>query len=133
HATYADHELELPSGSNPGRIFGGQRFLHHVAAETRWVPANGGEARENEVEVVTGGLDRVPRGRARKFRGAPFGGQRGVVVVRFILDGSAVLDYGVMHDLGPADAFVIPPGHPWRLAGVSPDLRLLQVTTSQLG
>jgi len=65
HATYADHELILPSGSNPGRIFGGQRFLHHIATETLWVPANGGEAQETEVEAATSGLADVGRsGRA---------------------------------------------------------------------
>ena len=36
HATYADHKLELPNGSNPGRIYGGQYFLRHVAADTPW-------------------------------------------------------------------------------------------------
>ena len=50
----------------------------------------------------------------------------------FLLDGSAMLDYRGMHEVGPADAFVIPPGQPWRLTGVSPDFRLLHVTTRRL-
>ena len=133
HATYADHELRLPSGSNPGRIFGGQRFLHHIATETLWVPANGGEAQETEVEAATSGLADVRTVRPRNLEALAFGGHRGELVFGFILDGSAVLDYRGMHDLRPADAFVIPPGHAWRLTGVSADLRVLQVTTSQLG
>ena len=47
HETFADHELELAERpSNPARIFGGQRFLRHVAADTPWTPFNGGEAQE---------------------------------------------------------------------------------------
>jgi mannose-6-phosphate isomerase-like protein (cupin superfamily) len=132
HATYADHELQLPNGDNPGRLFGGQRFLRHVAADTPWVPANGGEAQETEVEVATSGLADVRTVRPVNLEALAFGGHRGELVFGFILDGTAVLDYRGMHELGPADAFVIPPGHAWRLTGVSPDLRLLHVTTARL-
>ena len=38
------------------RIYGGQRFLRHVAADTPWTPANGGEAQETALEVATSGL-----------------------------------------------------------------------------
>ena len=132
HATYADHELELPNGSNPGRIFGGQRFLRHVAAETPWTPAYGGEAQETEVEVATSGLADVRTLRPRNQEALSFGGHGGELVFGFVLDGSAVLDYRGMHELGPADAFTVPPGQPWRLTGVSPDLHLLHVTTGPL-
>ena len=132
HATYADHELELPNGSNPGRIFGGQRFLRHVAAETPWTPAYGGEAQETEVEVATSALGNARTLRPLNGENLSFGGHGGELVFGFILDGSAVLDYRGMRDLGPADAFAIPPGQPWRLTNVSPDLRLLHVTTGSL-
>lgn len=132
HATYADHALELPNGSNPWRIFGGQRFLHHVASETPWTPANGGEAQETEVETATSGLADVRTLRPRNQEALNFGGHRGELVLGFVLDGSAMLDYRGMHEVGPADAFVIPPGQAWRLAGPSPDFRLLQVTTAEM-
>jgi quercetin dioxygenase-like cupin family protein len=132
HATYADHELELPNGSNPWRIFGGQRFLHHVAAETPWTSANGGEAQETEVQVATSGLAEVRTLRPRNREAMAFGGYRGELVVGFVLDGSAMLDYRGMHELGPADAFVIPPGQPWRLTHPTSDFRLLHVTTGPL-
>jgi mannose-6-phosphate isomerase-like protein (cupin superfamily) len=132
HATYADHGLELPNGSNPGRIFGGQRFLRHIAAETPWTPANGGEAQETEVEVATSGLAEVRTLRPRNREALAFGGQHGELVFGFVLDGSAALDYRGIHEVGPADAFVIPPGQPWRLTNASADLRLLHVTTGQL-
>jgi quercetin dioxygenase-like cupin family protein len=132
HATYADHELELPNGSNPGRIYGGQRFLRHVAAQTPWTPANGGEAQETEVEVATSGLADVRTVRPRNRESLSFGGRYGELVFGFVLDGSAMLDYRGLHELGPADAFVIPPGQPWQLTHPSPDFRLLHVATGQL-
>jgi quercetin dioxygenase-like cupin family protein len=133
HATYADHELELPNGSNPGRIFGGQRFLHHVAADTPWTPANGGEVQESEVEIATSGLADVRTVRPLRGEALSFGGKHGELIFGFVLDGSAMLDYRGLREVGPADAFVIPPGHSWQLTHPSPDFRLLHVTTANLG
>jgi quercetin dioxygenase-like cupin family protein len=132
HATYADHRLQLPNGSNSGAIFGGQRFLRHVAAETAWTPANGGEAQETEVEVATSGLAEVRTFRPRNGEALAFGGHGGELVFGFVLDGSAMLDYRGLNELGAADAFVIPPGQPWRLTHPSSDFRLLHVTTAPL-
>ncbi|MGE5563327.1 MAG: cupin domain-containing protein [Bacillota bacterium] len=132
HATFADHQLQLPNGSKPGRIFGGQRFLHHIAAQAPWTPANGGEAQESEVDVATSGLAEVRTLRPRGGDALTFGGHGGELVFGFVLGGSAMLDYRGLHELGPADAFVIPPGQPWRLASPSEDLRLLHVATAQL-
>jgi quercetin dioxygenase-like cupin family protein len=132
HATYADHELELPNGSNQGRIFGGQRFLRHIAAEIPWTPANGGEAQETDVEVATSGLADVRTLRPRNGETLSFGGRYGELVFGFVLDGSAMLDYRGVHEVGPADAFVIPPGQGWQLTHPSGDFRLLYVATAQL-
>ena len=132
HATYADHRLELPNGNNPDRIYGGQRFLRHVAADTPWTPANGGEAQETGVEVATSGLADVRTLRPRNEESLSFGGHRGELVFGFVLDGSAMLDYRGMREVGPADAFAIPPGQAWQLTHPSPDFRLLHMTTAQL-
>ena len=132
HETFADHDLELPNGHYPGRIYGGQRFLRHVAAKTPWTPTNGGEARETEIKVATSGLAEVRTLRPRHGEALAFGGHRGELVFGFVLDGSATLDHRCMRDVAPADAFVIPPGKAWRLRHPSPDFRLLHVTTTQL-
>jgi quercetin dioxygenase-like cupin family protein len=132
HATYADHQLELPNGSNPGRILGGQRFLHHVAAATPWTSANGGEAQATEVAIATSGLAEVRTLRQRHGEAMSFGGHRGELVFGFALEGSATLDYRGLHEIAPADAFVIPPGQPWQLRQPSDDFRLLLVTTTRL-
>jgi quercetin dioxygenase-like cupin family protein len=129
HETFADHELQLPSGSNPDRIFGGQRFLRQVASRTPWSPAYCGEAQETDMWRATSGLAQARTIRPLNGEAIAFGGHGGELVFGFVLDGSAVLDYRGMHDVGPADSFVIPPGQPWRLRGPSDDFRLLHVTT----
>jgi quercetin dioxygenase-like cupin family protein len=132
HATFADHELELPNGSNPGRVYGGQYFLHHVAAETPWTSADEGLAQETQVAVATSGLAEVRTLRPRNGNSLSFGGHGGELVFGFVLDGSAALDYRGLHEVGPADAFVIPPGQPWQLTHPSSDFRLLHVATAPL-
>ena len=130
HETLADHDLALPNETlAPGRDFGGQRFLHSVAARTPWTAhgAAGFERRETGMAEATAGLAdaRVirPAG-ARAFKAPP---HRGEFLFGFLLEGSAALDYADAHALGPGDAFVIPAGEPWGLSGASADLALLEV------
>jgi len=132
HETLADHDLELPNGRNPDRIYGGQRFLRHVAANTLWTPAYGGEAQETALKVATSGLAEARTLRTQHGDPLAFGGHRGELVFGFVLDGSATLEYRGMHEVAPADAFVIPPGHAWKLRQPTPDFRLLHVTTTGL-
>ena len=72
----------------------------------------------------TGGAQTVSGG---DIKGAS--ANEGALVFGFVLEGSARLDFGGGHSLGPADAFVIPPREVWRLTGMSADFRLLHVTT----
>ena len=134
HETFADHEMHLPNdGRDPDRIFGGQRFLHHVAANTPWTPFGGGEAQETDLARATGGLGeaRVVRsGRARELNFPPHEGE---LVFVFVLDGSAELKRDGSHAVDAGDSFVIRPQEPWTLAHMSPDFQLLHVTTSRLG
>ena len=132
HATYADHNLKLPNGSNPGRIYGGQYFLRHVAADTPWSSADEGLAQLTDVGVASSGLAEVRTLRPRGGNTLSFGGQHGELIFGFVLDGSAVLDYRGLNEVGPLDAFVIPPGQPWQLTHPTPDFRLLHVVTAPL-
>ena len=129
HATFAEYEMELPNGSNPGRMFGGQRFLRHVAADVPWTPSNGGEAQETAIADATGGLAEVRTVRAAGSASIDFPMHDGELVLGFVLDGTAELGERA---IGPADAFVVPPGRRWRLRRLSPDFRLLHVTTARL-
>ena len=130
HETFADHVLELPNGeARPGRVYGGQRFLHHVAASAGWRDWHGGEAQATALRAATDGLAdaRIVRPGAAGTIAAP--AHDGALVFGFVLEGSARLSVGESHALGPADAFVIPPDRPWGLGAMSADFRLLHVTT----
>ncbi|HEV2817285.1 MAG TPA: hypothetical protein VGW40_08725 [Allosphingosinicella sp.] len=133
HETFADHEMALPNGAaDPAREYEGQVFLHHVAAQAPWAPWHGAQAQATAVAEATGGRAgaRILRPGAAPAIAVP--PHEGELVFGFLLEGSARLEHGEVHPLGPADAFVIPPGAPWRLAGMSGDLRLLHVTTARL-
>lgn len=133
HATLADHDMDLPNGRpDAPKAWGGQHFLHHVAAHAPWTPWHGAEAQETRVLGATGGLAdaRMLRpGAAPEIAVPPHDGE---LVFGFVLEGSVRLGFGEGHRLGPADAFVIPPGEAWRLSDASEDFRLLHVTTGRM-
>ena len=122
HATFADHELELPNGSNPDRIFESQRFLRYIAA-------SGSE--ESGLAAATNGLAdaRFIRGGAHDIDFPPHDGE---LCFGFVMKGAATLHCDGEHELGHADAFVVPPGEPWRVTAASEDFLLLHVTTARL-
>ncbi len=130
HETFADHELQLPNGSGePARLFAGQRFLRHVAANTPWTSFAGGEAQESQMELATAGIAQV-----RTIRGSAlqFPGHFGELVFGFVLQGGGHLQFRGDHDLAAGAAFVIPPEEAWSVANASRDFRLLHVTTRTL-
>lgn len=56
HATFVEHELELPNGVDPGRWYGGQRYVHHRAADTQWsADGPGVRVQSLELEPATSG------------------------------------------------------------------------------
>jgi quercetin dioxygenase-like cupin family protein len=132
HATFAEHRFDLPNGKDPARLFGDQRFLHHLSPDVPWTPFSGAEAQESALTQATGGLAELRTVRARAAQTIEFPQHDGELVFGFLLDGSAELAFRGTHALGPADAFVIPPGEPWRLTATSTDLRLLHLTTARL-
>jgi quercetin dioxygenase-like cupin family protein len=132
HETFADHDLALPnSRSDPDRLFRGQRFLHHVTANSPWMAWHGAEAQLTGVRDASGGLvdARTLRPGGPDVAVPPHDGE---LVFGFVLEGSVRLEYGAVHALGPADAFVIPPGEAWRMTAPSDDFRLLHVTSSAI-
>jgi quercetin dioxygenase-like cupin family protein/uncharacterized cupin superfamily protein len=58
HATYTDHELQLPTARFiPGRLFRDQRFVRHRANQAQWSSQHGGvEFRDLGVAEATDGL-----------------------------------------------------------------------------
>lgn len=134
HETHADHELKLPSARrDKSRLFAGQRFLHHVARAAPWQALHGGEAQETALKMASGGLAEartIRRGAAPEIAFPAHGGE---LAFGFVIEGRARLEMAGSHDLGPADAFAIPPGQEWKLDRVTPDFRLLQVLASVPG
>jgi len=129
HETFADHEMTLPRGERREGLYSGQRFLHHVAETTPWTPFLGAEAQDTQMLAATGGLCEVRTMRPADATSLDFPSHDGELVFGFVLDGRAKLNG---KSLAATDAFVIPPGDAWKLAGMSRDFRLLHVTTARL-
>jgi quercetin dioxygenase-like cupin family protein len=132
HATLAEYQFDLPNGVNVGSTFGAQRFLHHVAADCPWTRFDGGEAQETAVAEATGGLAEVRTIRPAETSSVAFDRHQGELVFGFVLGGSATLEFRGSHQIGAADAFVIPPDEAWSLEAVSRDFSLLHVVTARL-
>lgn len=134
HETLADHDMLLPNGrSSAPKDYAGQLFLHHVAAKSPWAKWHGGEAQATALKDATRGLAEARTLRPGDSPVIEIPPHEGELVFGFVLGGSARLEHGGSHALGPADAFVIPPQEPWRIGQASDDFRLLHVTTSVPG
>jgi mannose-6-phosphate isomerase-like protein (cupin superfamily) len=60
HETWRDHDLDLPTPAlRPERLFDGQRFVRHVAADARWRQSHGVDIRDTGIGAATNGLASV--------------------------------------------------------------------------
>lgn len=67
HETFVEHDLWLPTGRVlPERLFGGQRFVRHIAREATWTasPIAGCEKRDTGIEAAT---NRLASARVHRF------------------------------------------------------------------
>lgn len=134
HVTAIDHEMTLPTGRRlPEREYGGQAFVHHVAARAGWMPWRlpGFEHRETGVAAGTRGMAGVQV--ARPLPGAApaaMAHHDADILFAFVLEGGVTLEAedGARHALAAGDAFTIPPGLATRLADPSADLEILEVS-----
>lgn len=130
HVTTIDHEMDLPNGSNPARVFAGQRFVHHKADEARWTPFRlpGFAARDTLIAEHTGNVAGVHV--VRPAAGRPvWASHAGDILFSFVMSGQMRLEAEeTAQDLSAGDAFVIPPGLKTRYAEPSEDLELLEVS-----
>jgi quercetin dioxygenase-like cupin family protein len=130
HPTHVEHELALPTPLRPGRAYGGQRFVHHVATRAARVAAAiaGLDACELGIAAATAGHAAAHVLEARE-PGAVTGRRVYVhdaeLLFHVVLRGELTIDDD--HRLGPADAFAIPAGRPFSWSDGSADLALLQV------
>lgn len=125
HETWRDHALDLPNAAlRPGRLFEGQRFLRHIAADAPWLPAPepGFLCRDTGVADASGGAVDV-----RVLR-APSGHtpwtdalQAGRIAFFQVLSGRLQLAGPSLgdHFLNAGDACALPQGARYRLAAES--------------
>jgi mannose-6-phosphate isomerase-like protein (cupin superfamily) len=135
HETLVDHDLELPTPTvDPARSFGGQRFVHHRAAEAQWQPwrVPGFECREAGIGAATGGLAevRVVRPRRAPSGGAAFGRHGGELLFWFVVAGetAARIGAGDPTPLVRGDAVTVPARTEHALTEWSDELELLEIT-----
>ena len=134
HATFADHDMALPNRrGDPARLFGRQRFLHHVAAEMPWTDFHGARARDTAIHDASAGIADIREIRMAAGQRIDVPAHDGELVFGFLLDGSGRLDFRAGFNVGPADSFVIPPGERWSLGSGADGLKLLHVTTARMG
>jgi len=130
HVTTIEHEMDLPNGNNPDRVFAGQRFVHHKADRAEWGPFRlpGFQARDTTIHHHTGGVAGVHV--VRPDSGAPvWASHDSDILFSFVMAGELTLAaQGSSQQLTAGDAFVIPPGQKTRYSEPSKDLELLEVS-----
>ncbi|MGI8722270.1 MAG: cupin domain-containing protein [Geodermatophilaceae bacterium] len=146
HETTAEHVITLPTPEvRPDRIFDGQRFVRHAAAEATWEPwrSAGFEVRDTGIGAATDGLAGV---RVVRLSGNAASANDGVsaedvmstmdvihdgeLLFWFILAGTTTLHAQGRPDepLGRGAAVAVPAGLGHRLGEHSDDLELLEIT-----
>jgi len=133
HRTSLDHDLTLPNpGHQPDRLYGGQRFAFHRAAETPWEPSvsPGVLSQNTGLDEASGGLVSVHR-----HKGDPLAldltnddDLRLIVVT----DGSATLSRpdGTTEDLSEGSSATIPAGATYRIDGDTDGTIVLDVRSA---
>ncbi len=92
HETWADHEMALPTEEiKPDREFGGQRFLHYIAANSEWKSNEfaGFEASDTGMHAASNGMAEVYR--LRSIAGnnwSPQGRTGSILLFYFVIKGS---------------------------------------------
>jgi mannose-6-phosphate isomerase-like protein (cupin superfamily) len=137
HDTVAEHTITLPTLTiDRDRVFGGQQFVRHIAADATTVPSvwGGFNERDTGIGVATSGLagarvltasDTV---RPSEGTGTALT-HDGEFAMNVVLSGSATLTVdGRTEQLGERDAVTFPAGVEWTWSQCSSDFELLDVT-----
>jgi mannose-6-phosphate isomerase-like protein (cupin superfamily) len=137
HDTVAEHTITLPTLTiDRDRVFGGQQFVRHIAADATTVPSvwGGFNERDTGIGVATSGLagarvltasDTV---RPSEGTGTALT-HDGEFAMNVVLSGSATLTVdGRTEQFGERDAVTFPAGAEWTWSQCSSDFELLDVT-----
>jgi len=114
HETWVEHEIRLPTNElKPDRVFNGQRFVRHIAAEAAWTPSefDGIEMRDSGISAETNDRAdvRVLRSRTDAVLPAKSAKKREIDFY-FVLTGSVRMGSGndEIQEFTKTDAFVVP-------------------------
>ena len=120
HDTHADHDMLLPTAQvRAMREFGGQRFVRHIAAESRWMPwtwmrhdTAGFEAQDSGINAATHARAAARIVRAARDACTPLASHDGELLFLFLLQGALHLRSEALgdHTLHADDSVTIPPG-----------------------
>jgi len=102
HETFAEHTITLPTPTlRPDRDFSGQRFVHHVAEQTPWLPwrFEGFEARNTGIDLATSGYASALTVRGTKSSVIRENKHQHQLMFIFILSGLATLETGNDHEI----------------------------------
>lgn len=124
HETFRDHDLALPTPTlNPTRTFGGQRFVHHIAASTDWHQAKGFSYRDTGIAAATDNLASVCVLRIAKTEKRTHSGN---FLFLYVLKGGARMESRTLgtNMLDVDDCCTLPKGTDYTLTG---DCEILEV------
>lgn len=132
HITEIDHDMQLPTPDlRPDREWQGQKFVFNQGAEAQWfaAPLPGFDARDTTIATNTKNVAGVTVLR-RGAGDTAWTKHDADIHFTFVMAGTMTLEGEGKKpcDLGPGDAFVIPPGMATRYAAASHDIELLEVS-----
>jgi quercetin dioxygenase-like cupin family protein len=131
HMTFVDHDLQLPTAVlHPEREFGGQKFIHHIAAEASWQSGEvkGFELRDTGLAEASAGMISLHVLRSTKALATPALQPSGLLQFFFVLQGCLGLTIGSETSrLAAGDSFVLPSAQAAAADQASEDLELLRL------
>jgi quercetin dioxygenase-like cupin family protein len=133
HITVIDHALKLPTGKYlPERLFDGQVFVHHQAAQASWQEARlpGWTAMDTGIAKGTAGAASVQLMRPDKGTSAPIAALTDAdILFGLVASGSMQIGAdGQRFEVSAGDGFALPPGQPVQFSQMSPDLSYIEVS-----
>jgi len=136
HITEIDHDMTLPTPHmRATREWQGQRFVYNQAKDAVWQDFRlpGFMCRDTSIcENTKGvaGVQVVRKGQGDSPYASPYASHDTDILFAFVMAGTVTLHGAgrAPYDLETGDAFVIPPGMKTRLADVSDDFELLEVS-----
>lgn len=129
HETWREHGFDLPTPTmQPERVFGGQQFVHHVAADAEWhaLPDSDFVYRDTGIAKATNGIGsvRVLRQNTQSRTGnssTAMQQHNGDLLFLYVLDGQLQLHSERLgtHTLDADGACTIPAGVDYRLTAIT--------------